>query len=88
MVHDDENVTMHDLGEKMSEGARPSGVEKDTTYYPSMRVSSKQLPKVEDMDVGDKVSMMMEGVIKSKSKDDDSIRCEIEMHKGMIKFKG
>ena len=88
MPHDDETATMHDLGEKPPKATAVNAEAPSTPYYPCMRVSSEQLPKLDDMDVGDTVMVMAEGVIRSKDQRDKTVTCEIELRKGRITFKG
>lgn len=88
MPHDDEKATLHDLGEKPSKMTAVPVEAPNKPYYPSVHLSSKQMPKLDDMDVGDKVCLVVEGVIRSKSERDDNVQVEIELQKGSVRFKG
>ena len=88
MPYDDEKAAMHDLGEKPPKPMSVSPEASSKPYYPCVRVSSEQLPKLDDMDVGDKVMLMAEGVIRSKEDREGKVCCEIELRKARVTFKG
>ena len=88
MPHEDEQATLHDLGEKPPKAGGPPVEAPSRPYYPSVHLSSKQLPKLDDMDVGDKVTLLAEGVIRSKEERNDEVHCEIELRKARVTFKG
>lgn len=86
------NVTMHDMAEKMSEVTAPSGGNEKKKYYPSQRLSSEQIPEIENYDVGDEIVLHISGKVVSKREEEKNgkIIChyEVETHKAGVAMTG
>ena len=56
-------VEMKDVGEKSRELDAPE-VDKDRVHYPTLFLSTKQLPKLKDMKPGEKLTLLVDAEVK------------------------
>ena len=62
------NISMYDMAHN-EEATNPSNTKEKN--YPTTRISSKQIPEIEDYDVGDKIEQHIIGKVISKTENKD-----------------
>lgn len=79
---------MHDMAEPAS--SQPVAVdEKKRKFYPTLHLEAKQLPGLEDCDVGDEVMLHLKAKVRSKDETEQvgrPLRCSLslEIKEGML----
>ena len=73
-------VEMISVGEKIPKNGGPIMEDKDGLHFPSMLLNAKQVPKLEGMKPGDKISLLVDAeiVMQSARKEKDTFDLEIK----------
>jgi len=75
---------MYDLGEKMSDAPQAVSPSKKK-YYPSIYISPKQIPELEDYEAGDEIIFLVKGkVVSVTDTDQKRTNMDIEMRSARI----
>jgi hypothetical protein len=79
-------MEMHDMGEMMGgEVPQTEGEGKKEKYYPSINLTTEQLPDLENKKIGGEMSLHIKGLIKGIRKDKDKTSYDIELREcGMM----
>lgn len=76
---------MKSLGRKMGKNMAVSSEQKESMFYPSVRMEEKQMPGLKGKTVGDMVMLKMHAVVKGVSKyGDGDTEYSLDCEKGMM----